>query len=68
MDDLSKRLGSTAASVAELRSEVAGISAMIPHLATKADLKATETAIIKSIIATVLTTAWVAFAIARFVH
>ena len=69
----------TAASVSDLRSEVAAISAVIPHLATKADLKAEigkvetqvaslEAAIIKWIIATVLTTAGLAFSIAKFVH
>ena len=69
----------TAASVSDLRSEVAAISAILPHLATKADLKAEigrvetkvaslEAAIIKWIIATVLTTAGLAFSIAKFVH
>ena len=62
----------TEASVSEIKATVAGILATIPQLATKADLKAAtasmETAIIKWIIATVLTTATLAFTIAKFVH
>jgi len=44
------------------------ILAVIPHLATKADVSALETSIIKWIIATVLGTAGLVFAIAKFVH
>jgi hypothetical protein len=62
----------TEASVSEIKATVAGILATIPQLATKADLRAAtasmETAIIKWIIATVLTTATLAFTIAKFVH
>jgi hypothetical protein len=58
----------TAASVSEVNSKVAGIEAIIPHLATKADVISLETAIIKWIIATTLTSAALAFAIAKFVH
>ena len=74
----------TAASVSGLRSEVAvisaaiphlataasvsEISAVIPHLATKADLMSMETKIIKWIIATTLTSAALAFSLAKFVH
>ena len=65
----------TAASVSDLRSEVTGILKVIPYLATKADLSdvktavaSMEAAIIKWIIATTLTSAAMAFAIARFVH
>src|SRR5690349_16761914 len=39
MDDVSKRLGTVEASVTELRVQVSGIAAIIPHLATKEDLK-----------------------------
>jgi putative exporter of polyketide antibiotics len=65
-----------------LKSQVSSILAIIPHLATKADiarvevsvarveakLAGVETAIIKWIIATALTAAALAFAIAKFVH
>ena len=89
-DDFSRRLGNIENDVAELKAEVRAISATIPHLATKADLKAEignvraeigkvetqvasmESAIIKWIIATVLTatglTSGIAFSIAKFVH
>ena len=39
-DDFSRRLGNIENDVAELKAEVRSISATIPHLATKADLKA----------------------------
>ena len=42
--------------------------AIIPHLATKADVAAVETVIIKWIVATVLASAALAFTIAKFVH
>jgi hypothetical protein len=107
VDDILRRLGNVETDVSELRAEVRAISATMPHLATKADLKAEigevraeigsvrteiasvrvevqsvrvevadvktkvasmETAIIKWMVATVLTTAGVAFSIAKFVH
>ena len=75
VDDILKRLGSVETLVSELRSQVAAILGVIPHLATKADIAvlkadvaAVETAIIKWIIATMLTSAALAFAIAKFVH
>jgi hypothetical protein len=102
MDDVLKRLGVVESSVSEMREEVRGIAAIIPHLATKADLseireqvssiaatiphlatkadlrseigsvrgeiRAVETAIIKWIIAIVISSAGLAFTIAKFVH
>jgi hypothetical protein len=65
----------TAASMTEIKAAVVGVSSIIPYLATKEDVLSTkadvlsmETTIIKWIIATVLTSVGVAFAIARFVH
>jgi hypothetical protein len=65
----------TKADVADVRSAVGAVEAVIPQLATKADVAAVkadvaaiETAIIKWIIATTLTSAALAFAIAKFVH
>ena len=68
VEDILKRLGNVETHVSELRSQVSAISAIMPHLATKADLGAVETAIIKWIVATVLASAALAFTIAKFVH
>ena len=82
VEDILKRLGNVEAHVSELRSQVSAILAIIPHLATKADVAdvraavgqvkadvaAAETAIIKWIVATVLASAALAFTIAKFVH
>jgi len=75
VEDILKRLGNVETGVSELRSQVSAILAIMPHLATKADvadvrvdLAAAETAIIKWIIATVLASAALAFTIAKFVH
>jgi hypothetical protein len=82
VEDILKRLGNVETHVSELRSQVSAILAIIPHLATKddvadvrvgvgqvkADVAAAETAIIKWIVATVLTSAALAFTIAKFVH
>jgi hypothetical protein len=82
VEDILKRLGNVETLVSELRSQVSAILAIIPHLATKADVSdvraavgqvkadvaAVETAIIKWIVATVLASAALAFTIAKFVH
>jgi hypothetical protein len=75
VEDILKRLGNVEAYVSELRSQVSAMLAIIPHLATKADVAdvkaevvAIETKIIKWIVATVLTSAASAFTIAKFVH
>ena len=38
MDDVLKRLGLVESSVSEIRTQVTGIAAVLPHLATKSDL------------------------------
>ena len=38
MEDILKRLGAVEANVFELKSQVSAISAILPHLATKADI------------------------------
>ena len=68
MEDILKRLGNVETHVSELRSQVGSILGIIPHLATKADVAALETAIIKWIVAAVLTSETLAFTIAKFVH
>ena len=75
VEDILRRLGNVETHVSELKSQVSAILAIIPHLATKADIAdvkadmaAVETAIIKWIVATVLASAALAFTIAKFVH
>ena len=82
VEDILKRLGNVETHVSELRSQVSAILAIIPHLATKADVAdvrtavgqvkadvaAVETGIVKRIVATVLASAALAFTIAKFVH
>jgi hypothetical protein len=75
VEDILKRLGNVETHVSQLTSQVSAILAIIPHLATKADIAdvkadmaAVETAIIKWIVATVLASAALAFTIAKFVH
>lgn len=38
MDDVLERLGNLESHVSELRSHVSGLLAVVPHLATKADI------------------------------
>jgi len=68
VEDILKRLGNVETDVSRVKSQVGAILAIIPHLATKADVSALEIAIIKWIIATVLGTAGLVFTIAKFVH
>ena len=81
VSDLKTEVASIAAAIPNLatRSEVASIAAVIPYLATKADLQAEigcvttkiaslEAAIMKWFIATGLTSAALAFSIAKLVH
>ena len=66
MDDILKRLGVVEASVADIRAQVTAISAVLQHLATKAEIHSMEASIIKRIIGTTIATAALAFAIAKF--
>ena len=68
MEDILKRLGNLETDVSQVKSQVSAILAIVPHLATKADVSTLETSIIKWIIATVLGTAGLVFTIAKFVH
>jgi hypothetical protein len=74
MDDILKRLGLVESSVTDIRAQVSAITAVTPHLATKADvsslradMNSMETSIIKWIIGTTITSAALAFTIAKFV-
>ena len=66
MDDLIKRLGNVESAVSDVRSQVSGLSASMPHLATKSDLNKLESSLIKWLIATIIAGMAVAFTIARF--
>ena len=75
VDDILKRLGNVEGLVSELRSQVSGILALIPQLATKADvadlkaaLASTMARLIKWIVAAELVSAASGFIIGRFVH
>ena len=83
MDDLLKRIGALESGVSDIRAQVSAVTAVLPHLATKADLTkevgtlrgemhSMESALIKWIvgtaIASVAAASGIAAAIARFVH
>jgi predicted membrane protein len=73
VEDILKRLGNVEAQVSAIPAIIPHLAtkadvADIPQLATKADVAALETAIIKWIIATVLASAALAFTIAKLVH
>jgi hypothetical protein len=78
MDDVMKRLGVVESSVAEIRAQVSAITAVLPHLASKADVHALrgelksdihsmEAAIIKWIVGTAIASVAVASAVAAAV-
>jgi hypothetical protein len=68
VEDILKRLENVDTHVSETKIQVGAILAVLPHLASKADLAAVEASIIKWIISTVLASAALAFTIAKFVH
>ena len=47
VDDVLERLGSVESHVSELRSQVSGLLAVIPYLATKADIGNLKAAIVQ---------------------
>lgn len=81
MDDVLRRLHMVEQTVAEIRSDVAGLTAVVPHLATKADIadvktsvsdvkgniSSLESSLIRWIVGTALAVAVLAFTIARYV-
>jgi hypothetical protein len=74
LDDVLKRLHTVKQTVSEIRANVAGLTAVVPHLATKADIAEVKTAVssvessrIKRIVGTLLAVTIVAFTIARYV-
>jgi hypothetical protein len=68
VDDILRRLGVVETMVGETRVDVSAIKATVPHLATKADINALETRIIRWIVATMIAAVSVAFTIAKFVN
>jgi hypothetical protein len=61
MDEILKRLGLLEVSMAEMRGTM-------PHLATKADLSAMETRLIKWLVGATLSSATLAYSVAKLVH
>ena len=61
VDDIFRRLG-------EVETDLSGIKAQIPHLATKADVSDLKASIIQWAVGTTIATAGLVFAIAKFVH
>lgn len=51
-----------------LPADISAIKAAMPHLATKADVSDMKSSVIQWIVATTITVAGLAFAIAKFVH
>lgn len=80
MDDVLRRLGSLEKDVSEIKTQVGGIMAQLPHMATradvaqlphmatKADVSDAKTSIIQWMVGTAIAVAALAFAIAKFVH
>jgi hypothetical protein len=68
MDDVTRRLGAVETDISAIKVDLAGIRAVIPHLATKADVSDVKTSIIQWIVATTITVAALAFSAAKFVH
>lgn len=75
MEDALRRLGSLEKDVSVIKAEVAGIAAVLPHLATKADaslvraaISDAKTSMIEWTVSTVIAVAALAFTIAKFVH
>ncbi len=51
-----------------LKTEMSGLSAQLPHLATKGDIGHLEASIIRWLVGTAIAIAGLSFAIAKFVH
>ncbi|HEY1892719.1 MAG TPA: hypothetical protein VGG63_20160 [Steroidobacteraceae bacterium] len=68
MDDVLRRLGSVETDISAIKEDLAGIKAVIPHLATRADVSDVKASIIQWIVATTIAASGLAFAIAKFVH
>ena len=68
MDDVLSRLGSLEKDVSEMKTNIAGIAAQLPYMATKADVSDVKASIIQWIVGTTIAVAALAFAIAKFVH
>ena len=82
MDDVLKRLGAVEATVSEIRTQVSAITAVLPHMATKADVAGVRveiaavrvevaelgTKLIRWLIATGIATAGLVVTAMKFVH
>lgn len=75
MDDILRRLGTVETDISGMRADISGmkvdisaIKAVIPHLATKADVSDVKTSVIQWTVGTIIAAAGLAFTIAKFVH
>lgn len=68
MDDILRRLGAVEATVGDLRTDVGAIKAVMPHLATRADISSLETKVIRWLVGTLIAATSMAFTIAKFVN
>jgi hypothetical protein len=68
MDDVLRRLGSLEKDVSAIKTDVAGIVALLPHMATKAEVADSKTSIIQWMVGTMIAVAALAFTIAKLVH
>ena len=68
MDDVLRRLGTVETDISAMKADISAIKAVLPHLATKADVSDVKTSIIQWIVATTIAVAALAFSIAKLVH
>jgi hypothetical protein len=68
MDDVTRRVGAVETDICAMKMDLAAIKAVVPHLATKADLSDMKASIIQWLVATTIAVAAAAFSVAKFVH
>jgi hypothetical protein len=67
MDGLVKRIEKLEESLVVVREIAVGTKAVLPHIATKADVNGVKSSLIQWFVGTTLATATLAFAIARYI-
>jgi hypothetical protein len=68
MEDISKRLHTVEDQISDIRVQVHGFSAQLPHLATRADLSSLEASLDKRLIGTAIAALGAAIAVTKLVH
>jgi hypothetical protein len=66
MDDLLKRVGNVETAISDIRLQVGGIQERLQHLATKNDVRKSESAIVRWLFTTQIAGAGLILAIMRF--